>query len=203
MAEAAKEPGREGGAEEDFGSPFERSLKQRKQGEVVTGRVVVIGRDAVTIDIGYKSEGTIPLHEFTTREGELTVHEGDEVDVYFEASDTESGDIVLSRHKAEQFKVWREIEKAFERDGAVEGTIVGKVKGGLKVDIGVAAFLPGSHADLRPTRNLDRYIGQHGRFAILKFNRSRGNVVVSRRAVLQRERPPRKSQTLEGRGEGA
>src|SRR5437016_862432 len=202
MPETTKQPDREIGAEEDFRALFERSLKQPKQGEVVTGRVVLIGRDAVTIDIGYKSEGTIPIHEFTTREGELTVHEGDEVDVYFEASDTESGDIVLSRQKAEQFKVWREIEKAYERDGAVEGTIVGKVKGGLKVDIGVAAFLPGSHADLRPTRNLDRYIGQRGRFAILKFNRSRGNVVVSRRSVLERERTALKSETLKVLEEG-
>jgi len=109
---------------------------------------------------------------------------------------------VLSRQKAEQFKVWREIEQAFEREGAVEGTIVGKVKGGLKVDIGVSAFLPGSHADIRPTRNLDRYIGQHGRFAILKFNRSRGNVVVSRRAVLERERTALKSETLKVLEEG-
>src|SRR5437899_4441238 len=202
MPETTKQPDREIGAEEDFRALFERSLKQPKQGEGVTGRVVLIGRDAVTIDIGYKSEGTIPIHEFTTREGELTVHEGDEVDVYFEASDTESGDIVLSRKKAEQFKVWREIEKAYERDGAVEGTIVGKVKGGLKVDIGVAAFLPGSHADLRPTRNLDRYIGQRGRFAILKFNRSRGNVVVSRRSVLERERTALKSETLKVLEEG-
>src|SRR5947207_11481257 len=202
MPETTKQPDREIGAEEDFGALFERSLKQPKQGEVVTGRVVLVGRDAVTIDIGYKSEGTIPIHEFTTREGELTVHEGDEVDVYFEASDTESGDIVLSRQKAEQFKVWREIEKAYERDGAVEGTIVSKVKGGLKVDIGVAAFLPGSHADLRPTRNLDRYIGQRGRFAILKFNRSRGNVVVSRRSVLERERTALKSETLKVLEEG-
>src|SRR3989454_365252 len=202
MPETTKQPDRAIGAEEDFGALFERSLKQPKQGEVITGRVVLIGRDAVTIDIGYKSEGTIPIHEFMTRDGELTVHEGDEVDVYFEASDTESGDIVLSRHKAEQFKVWREIEKAYERDGAVEGTIVGKVKGGLKVDIGVAAFLPGSHADLRPTRNLDRYIGQRGRFAILKFNRSRGNVVVSRRSVLERERTALKSETLKVLEEG-
>src|SRR5262249_56502784 len=110
--------------------------------------------------------------------------------------------IVLSRQKAEQFKVWREIEKAYERDGAVEGTIVGKVKGGLKVDIGVPAFLPGSHADLRPTRNLDRYIGQRGRFAILKFNRSTGNVVVSRRSVLERERTQLKSETLKWLHEG-
>jgi len=105
MPETTKQPDREIGAEEDFGALFERSLKQPKQGEVVTGRVVHIGRDAVTIDIGYKSEGSIPLDEFTTRDGELTVQEGDEVDVYFEASDTETGDIVLSREKAEQFKV--------------------------------------------------------------------------------------------------
>jgi small subunit ribosomal protein S1 len=202
MPEMTEKPGRQIGAEEDFRALFEQSLKSPKPGEVVTGRVVLVGRDAVTVDIGYKSEGQIPIQEFTTREGEVTVHEGDEIDVYFEASDNESGDIVLSRQKAEQFKVWREIEKAFERDGSVQGTIVGKVKGGLKVDIGVAAFLPGSHADLRPTRNLDRYIGQTGKFAILKFNRSRGNVVVSRRAVLERERTALKSETLKVLEEG-
>src|SRR5262249_13282003 len=159
-------------------SLFEQSLRSPKPGDVVTGRVVTIGPTTVTIDIGYKSEGHIPVHEFTTREGEITVNEGDVIDVYFEATDTESGEIVLSRQKALQFKVWRDIERAFQSEGVIEGTIVGKVKGGLKVDIGVAAFLPGSHADLRPARNLDRYIGQRGRFAILKFNRSRGNVVV-------------------------
>src|SRR5437660_7317444 len=202
MPETTKQPDREIGAEEDFGALFERSLKQPKQGEVVTGRVVQTGRDVVPIDIGYKSEGTIPLHEFTTREGGVTVQEGDPVDVYFESTDTESGEIFLSRQKAEQFKVWHEIEKAVEHDGAVEGTIVGKVKGGLKVDIGVPAFLPGSHADIRPTRNLDRYLGQRGRFVILKFNRSRGNVVVSRRAVLERERTALKSETLKVLEEG-
>src|SRR5207237_8489484 len=124
-------------------------------------------------------------------------------DGYSESTDTESGEICLSRRKEEKFKVWHEIEKAFERDGAVEGTIVGKVKGGLRVDIGVAAFLPGSHADIRPTRNLDRYLGQRGRFAILKFNRARGNVVVSRRAVLERERTALKSETLKVLQEGA
>jgi small subunit ribosomal protein S1 len=190
------------GVDDDFGALFERSLKSPKPGEVVTGRVVQVGRDSVTIDIGYKSEGHIPVDEFTTRDGTVTVEEGDQIDVYFEASDNESGEIVLSRHKAEQFRVWREIEQAFEREGAVDGTIVGKVKGGLKVDIGVAAFLPGSHADLRPSRNLDRYIGQRGRFAILKFNRSRGNVVVSRRAVLERERTQLKSETLKVLEEG-
>jgi small subunit ribosomal protein S1 len=202
MPEMTDKPGSRTGADDDFGALFERSLKSPRAGEVVTGRVVLVGRDTVTIDIGYKSEGHIPVHEFVARDGTVTVHEGDTVDVYFEASDNESGEIVLSRQKAEQFKVWREIEQAFEREGAVEGTIVGKVKGGLKVDIGVAAFLPGSHADLRPSRNLDRYIGQRGRFAILKFNRSRGNVVVSRRAVLERERTQLKSETLKVLEEG-
>jgi small subunit ribosomal protein S1 len=202
MPAITEKPDREIGAEEDFGALFEQSLKSPKPGEVITGRIVLVGRDSVTVDIGYKSEGHIPVQEFLTRDGEVTVHEGDVIDVYFEASDNESGDIVLSRQKAEQFKVWREIEQAFERDGAVEGTIVGKVKGGLKVDIGVPAFLPGSHADLRPTRNLDRYVGQRGRFAILKFKRSRGNVVVSRRAVLERERTALKSETLKVLEEG-
>jgi small subunit ribosomal protein S1 len=202
MPEPTHKPGPSTGAEEDFRALFEQSLRSPKQGEVVTGRVVTVGRDVVTVDIGYKCEGNIPIREFTTRDGHVAVQEGDDIDVYFEATDTESGDIVLSRQKAEQFKVWREIEEAFERDGAVEGTIVGKVKGGLKVDIGVSAFLPGSHADIRPTRNLDRYIGQVGRFAILKFNRSRGNVVVSRRAVLERERTALKSETLKVLEEG-
>src|SRR3989442_5917381 len=124
MPETTKQPDREIGAEDDFRSLFERSLKQPKQGEVVTGRVVLVGRDAVTIDIGYKSEGTIPIQEFTTRDGEVTVHEGDDVDVYFEASDTESGDIVLSRQKAEQFKVWRGNGKGTEPAGRAVGADV-------------------------------------------------------------------------------
>jgi small subunit ribosomal protein S1 len=202
MPDRIDTPGHAAGGEEDFASLFEQSLKSPKAGEVVTGRIVHIGRDMVTIDIGYKCEGEIPLFEFTTREGELTVQENEDVDVYFEGTDSESGAIHLSRQKALQFVVWRDIERAFEANGAIEGTIVGKVKGGLKVDIGVPAFLPGSHADIRPARNLDRYIGQRGRFAILKFNRSRGNVVVSRRSVLERERTMLKGETLKVLEEG-
>ncbi len=202
MPEITHKPGHETGSDEDFGSLFEQSLKSPKPGEVVSGRVVSIGRDHVTVDIGYKSEGIVRLQEFLDRDGNVLIHEGDVIDVYFETTDSDTGDILLSRQKALQFKVWHDIEKAFERDGAVEGTIVGKVKGGLKVDIGVAAFLPGSHADLRPARNLDRYVGQRGRFAILKFNRSRGNVVVSRRAVLERERTALKEETLKVLEEG-
>jgi len=201
MSVSPEKPGPVTGAEEDFAALFEQSLKSPKPGDIVTGRVVRVGRDSVTVDIGYKCEGTVPIHEFT-RDSEVTVREGDSVDVYFESTETESGQVNLSRQKALQLVVWRDIERAFEAEGSVEGAIVGKVKGGLKVDIGVPAFLPGSHADLRPARNLDRYIGQRGRFAILKFNRSRGNVVVSRRAVLERERTQLKEETLKVLEEG-
>ncbi len=189
-------------ADEDFGALFEQSLKAVKPGEVVRGRVVLVSRDYVTVDIGFKSEGQIAIHEFMDRGGNVEVQAGDEVEVYFDGTDSENGNIILSRAKAEQFKVWRDIEEAYQRDGYVEGTVVGKVKGGLKVDVGVAAFLPGSHADLRPARNLDRYIGQRYQFAILKFNRARGNVVVSRRAVLEREREALKEETMKVLEEG-
>ena len=132
----------------------------------------------------------------------MEVAVGDSIDVYFESSEGENGGIALSRSRAEQLKVWTDIERAYQASGYVEGTIVGKVKGGLKVDIGVAAFLPGSHADIRPARNLDRYIGQRGKFAILKFNRSRGNGVVSRRAVMEHERQELKQDTLKVLEEG-
>jgi small subunit ribosomal protein S1 len=192
----------EAGGPDDFGHLFEQSMRAVRPGEIVKGRVVLVARDHVTIDIGYKSEGQIGIHEFRERDGSVSVKEGDEIDVYFEASESEDGGIVLSRQKAEQLRVWKDIEAAFDAQGAVEGTIVGKVKGGLKVDIGVAAFLPGSHADLRPARNLDRFIGQRTRFSILKFNRSRGNVVVSRRAVMERERMSLKGETLKVLEEG-
>jgi small subunit ribosomal protein S1 len=188
--------------DDDFGQLFEQSLKAVKPGEVVKGRIVQIANGLVTVDIGYKSEGQIPVEEFRDRDGGIQIHAGDDVDVYFEATEGETGSVSLSRAKAEQVKVWRDIEQAYNDGLPIEGLIVGKVKGGLKVDIGVSAFLPGSHADLRPTRNLDRFIGQKGRFAILKFNRSRGNVVVSRRAVLEKERLSLKEETLRVLEEG-
>ena len=190
------------GKEEDFSALFEQSLRSVKAGEVVRGHVVQVTRDFVTVDIGYKSEGQIPISEFIGPDGNPEVATGDEIDVYVDSSDSENGTISLSRSRAEQLKVWTDIERAFNDQRYIEGTVVGRVKGGLKVDIGVAAFLPGSHADIRPARNLDRYIGQRGRFAILKFNRSRGNVVVSRRAVIEREREVLKEETLKVLEEG-
>ena len=181
---------------------MEESLKAPRTGDVLVGRVLLITRDSVIIDINYKCEGQVPLAEFLDHEGHASVKEGDEVDVYFEGTETENGTVMLSHAKAEKFKVWRELDRAFQTETPVEGVVLGKVKGGLKVDIGVPAFLPGSHVDIRPARNLDRYVGQRGRFQILKFNRARGNVVVSRRAVLERERASLKEQTLKVLEEG-
>jgi len=192
----------DGGAEEDFSRLFEESLRTVKAGDVVRGRVVLVTREQVTVDIGYKSEGQIPIREFLDREGELTVKEGDEIDVYFDSDEGDEGGIVLSRAKAEQLKVWRDIEEAYRSDGTIQGVVTGKVKGGLKVDVGVSAFLPGSHADLRPVRNLDRFLGESMQLAVLKYNRGRGNVVVSRRAVMERERQQLKEETLKVLEEG-
>jgi len=190
------------GGENDFESLMEESLKAPRPGDVLVGRVMLITRDHVIIDINYKCEGQVPLTEFLDGSGNVTVKEGDEVDVYFEGTETENGTVMLSHAKAEKFKIWRELDRAFQTETPVEGVVLGKVKGGLKVDIGVPAFLPGSHVDIRPARNLDRYVGQRGRFQILKFNRARGNVVVSRRSVLERERASLKEQTLKVLEEG-
>ena len=190
------------GMGEDFGQMFEESLRSVKPGEIVRGRVVEIGPEFITVDIGYKSEGRIPVSEFRQRDGRITVSEGDEIEVFFDAADSEQEGIVLSRAKAEQHRVWHQIEDAYLHKGTVEGMIVGKVKGGLKVDIGVAAFLPGSHVDIRPVRDLDRFVGRRGKFAVLKYNRARANVVVSRRAVLEQERETLREETLKLLEEG-
>src|ERR1700722_1337240 len=165
------------GGTNDFESLMEQSLRAPRSGDVLTGTVLLITRDNVIIDINYKCEGQVPLAEFLDHDGNVMVKEGDEVDVFFEGTETENGTVMLSHAKAEKFKVWRELEQAFQNESPVEGVILGKVKGGLQVDIGVPAFLPGSHVDLRPARNLDRYIGQSGRFPTVKCNLPHGHVV--------------------------
>ncbi|HEY2990116.1 MAG TPA: 30S ribosomal protein S1 [Candidatus Binatia bacterium] len=187
---------------EDFRTLFEESLRTVKPGGVVRGRVVGITSTHVMVDVGYKSEGQIPLQEFLDRQGKPQVKVGDEIDVFFDSSEGEGGGIVLSRQRAENMKVWEDIEKAFREGTGVEGTIVAKVRGGFKVELGVPAFLPGSHVDIRPTRNLDKFVGQKDRFAVLKYNRPRGNVVVSRRALLEKERDGLKKEILKVLEEG-
>ncbi len=185
--------------EEDFAAMFEASLNDQdfKEGDVVTGRVLRIEKDHILVDIGHKSEGMIDIHEFQDHAGNLLVEEGDEVDVILEEVEDDHGQIVLSKEKADRQKVWDEICDACERDELVEGTIVARIKGGLSVDIGVKAFLPGSQVDLRPVRNLDKLIGQKFQFKVIKFNKKRGNIVLSRRALLEKERETLKTKTLE------
>src|SRR4026207_1781754 len=202
MAEMDENEGANAGGASEFEAMFEESLRTVKPGGVVKGRVVGITSTHVLIDVGYKSEGQIPIQEFTDRQGNVQVKVGDDVDVYFDSSESEGGGIVLSRQRAENLKIWEDLERAFNEERGVEGRIVGKVKGGFKVDVGVPAFLPGSHVDIRPNRNLDRFVGTKDRFAILKFNRARGNVVVSRRALLERERETLKKEILKVLEEG-
>ncbi|MCB9733873.1 MAG: 30S ribosomal protein S1 [Deltaproteobacteria bacterium] len=168
-----------------------------KEGEIVTGTVIAISKDYVTVDIGYKSEGQIPIEEFAGTGETLKIKVGQEIDVYLESQENEHGQVELSKEKADKLKIWDEINDAVERNELVEGTITGRVKGGLTVDIGVKAFLPGSQVDLRPVRNLERYIGETYQFKVIKFNKRRGNIVLSRRALLEAEREELKAKTLE------
>ena len=166
------------------------------EGEIVTGTVLSVNKDFVIIDIQYKSEGQIPTIEFTDTEGNIGIEAGQVVEVYVERLENETGLVEVSKEKADRLKIWDEIAEACENEELVEGLITGRVKGGLTVDIGVKAFLPGSQVDLRPVRNLEKYIGQRFHFKVIKFNKKRGNIVLSRRALLEKQREALKSQTL-------
>ena len=181
---------------------YEESFKRFAEGEVVTGKVISVDKDHVLVDIGYKSEGQIRIGEFMDDSGETNVQVDDKVEVMVEWWDDENEVVVLSKEKAEKVKVWEEIKKAYDADEAIEGTITSRVKGGFSVDIGVNAFLPGSQADLRPVRNLDEMVGKSFRFKILKYNRKRSNIVLSRRVILEAEREATRSATLASIHEG-
>lgn len=192
-------------ASRDFGNIFEASLKDQdfKVGDVVSGAVVEVQSDYVLVDINYKSEGLIPINEFRIVDGVREVKPGDQVEVLIDRIENENGMIVLSKDKADMIRAWSDISKAAKNESVIEGTVVSKVKGGLSVDIGVKAFLPGSQIDLRPVRNMDVYIGKKYRFKILKLNPKRGNIVLSRRALLEEERDSLRNQTLDTMKEGS
>jgi small subunit ribosomal protein S1 len=195
------------GPAESFAALFEASLAEGglgREGEIVSGTVVQVGRDSVVVDIGGKSEGVIPLSEFSGPGGGAGVKAGDRIDVFIESRENDDGLVTLSKEKADKMKVWDEISSACERDELIEGTISQRVKGGLSVTIrgGVKAFLPGSQVDLRPIRNLDKLIGQTYQFKVIKFNKKRGNIVLSRRVLLEKERDEMKAKTLETLQEG-
>lgn len=190
---------------EDFASLFEASQKQQviKEGEVIDGTVISIGPEYVTVDIGFKTEGMIPLHEFKDAQGVAHVTAGAVLSVYIDRMELENGFLLCSKDKADIIKAWDEISAACDNDQLVEGTVITKVKGGLSVDIGVKAFLPGSQIDTKPVKNLDKYVGKKYKFKIIKFNKKRGNIVLSRRAVIAQEREAQRAETLANIQEGA
>ena len=188
----------------EFARLFEERSKAAplKEGEIVKGKVVGITRDYVVVDIGFKSEGQIPIEEFKDPRGELKANVGDDVEVLLETIENDQGMMILSKERADSMRTWDKLAEISEKEGVVEGTVVSKVKGGLAVDIGVRAFLPGSQVDLRPGRNLDKYVGNTYKFKIIKLNKRRGNVVLSRKVILEQERKSMKEATLATLSEG-
>src|SRR3954454_14228317 len=181
---------------------YDSSFRNIAEGEVVKGTVLKVTPSEVIVDVGYKSEGIIAVEEFVDENGQVTVEPGDIVDVLLERTEDRDGYVVLSREKAEKMKIWDEVEKAYAERKVVIGRVIERIKGGLAVDIGVRAFLPGSQIDVRPVRNLDALRGQELRMRVIKVNKKRGNIVLSRKALLEEENAEKKKHTLETLAEG-
>ena len=185
---------------EDFGQlldQFEQEQSTLQEGEVVRGTVIGITERGVVIDFGYKSEGIVNQNEFMEN-GQLTVKRGDEVDVLVKNMETGEGYPLLSRADAVRLRAWDDLEKAFEEGAPVKGRVIERIKGGVRVDIdGIAAFLPGSQVDVRPIRNLDSLRGREIEAKVIKLNRKRSNVVLSRKALLEEQNAGRKGDTLD------
>ncbi len=181
---------------------YDNSLKNISEGEVVNGKVLKVTENGVIVDVGFKSEGVIPLSEFRSDSGDLGIAPGDQVEVLLENTEDTDGYIVLSKEKAERMKIWDSIEKAYQDQSIITGHVIERIKGGLAVDIGVRAFLPGSQVDLHPVRNLDSLRGEELRMRVIKVNKRRGNIVLSRKAVLEEEYYKQKEETLKNLAEG-
>ncbi len=192
-------------ATESFAALLDESLGMASglEGTVVKGRVIAVENDAVLIDVGLKSEGRVPLKEFTGGSGEPILHIGDTVEVFLERMEDKNGEAQLSREKARREEAWTQLEKSFQANDRVTGVIFGRVKGGFTVDLsGAVAFLPGSQVDIRPVRDISPLLGSQQPFQILKMDRSRGNIVVSRRAVLEESRAEQRSELVASLKEG-
>jgi len=180
---------------------YEETFKNLEEGTITEGRVVAVTKDKVVVDIGYKSEGMIPNDQFSTEELQ-NVKVGDRLQVYIEECEDDDGNLVLSKEKADKMKIWEELEKLFNDGKSIDGKIVARIKGGMMVDIGVKAFLPGSQIDLHPVRDLDGLVGRTFPLKIIKINHRRGNVVVSRRVLLEETRDSKRKTTLSTLKEG-
>jgi len=181
---------------------YDTSFRNIAEGEVVKGTVVKVTPTHVIVDVGFKSEGLIAIEEFIDEAGQVTAQPGDIVDVLLERTEDREGYVVLSREKAEKMKIWDEVEKAYQERKVVIGRVIERIKGGLAVDIGVRAFLPGSQIDVRPVRNLDAMRGQELRMRVIKVNKKRGNIVLSRKVLLEEENAEKKKETLDSLVEG-
>lgn len=187
---------------EEMQEAYNLSFKNIAEGAVVSGTILKISDSHVVVDVGFKSEGRISLDEFRDDAGNLTIKQGDKVDVLLERTEDKDGHVVVSRQKAERMKIWTALEKVYQDESIITGRVIERVKGGLAVDVGVRAFLPGSQVDLQPTRNLDSWCGQELRMRVIKMNRRRGNIVLSRKAVLEEEHFKLKETTLKELEEG-
>jgi small subunit ribosomal protein S1 len=201
--EVTKEPQEDVQDDDNFMELYEDSLKSIQEGEVVKGEIVQIDKEYVLVDIGYKSEGQINIQEFIDPEGNLTANVGDKVDVLLERRENDEGVITLSKEKAAKIKIWDQIKEIYEKNDTIKGTILSRVKGGLSVDVGLQAFLPGSQVDLRPVRDMDSLVGTEHEFKIVKYNKRRGNIVLSRRALLESDRMALREKSLQLIEEGA
>jgi small subunit ribosomal protein S1 len=180
---------------------YEETFKNLEEGTITEGRIVAVTKDKVVVDIGYKSEGMIPNDQFSTEELQ-NIKVGDRLQVYIEECEDADGNLVLSKEKADKMKIWEELEQLFNDGKSIDGKIVARIKGGMMVDIGVKAFLPGSQIDLHPVRDLDGLVGRTFPLKIIKINHRRGNVVVSRRVLLEETRDSKRKTTLSTLKEG-
>src|SRR5713101_6075442 len=181
---------------------YENSFKNLQEGQIIRGRVLTVTPSEVIVDIGYKSEGIIPASEFTDFAGKVLVKPGDAVDVLLERTEDQNGYVVLSKDKAEKMKVRDEVERSYRSGTTVRGRVIDRIKGGLAVDIGVKAFLPGSLVDVKPVKNLEALRGKELEFKVISVDKKRGNIVLSRKAVVEIEQEAKKRDTLQLLEEG-
>ncbi len=182
---------------------YDASMRHLSEGEIVTGKVIDVTNNHVIIDVGYKSEGLVPISEFSKQDGKLEVTIGDNVDVLLEKAEDVEGLVLLSKRKAERMKVWTNVERSHDTGEIIQGRVLERIKGGLTVDIGIRAFLPGSLVDIKPIKNLESLCGEELEFKVISIDRRRNNVVLSRKAVLEKEFAKQKADTLDRLAEGA
>src|SRR3954454_17194976 len=182
---------------------YDDSMRNLTEGEIVPGRVIGITANSVIVDVGYKSEGLIPVDEFMDRDGTLHVHEGDEIDVLLEKTEDLEGHVLLSFTKAQRMRRWTEVEKAYKDGRVIKGRVTDRIKCGLAVGVGLRAFLPGSRVDIKPVKTLESLRGQELEFKVISLDRRRNNIVLSRKAVLETELVKKKAETLKRLEEGA